>query len=82
MSYPDKAAYLVQGLPGVGVKTSEKIRQFTSDFMQFVNWLHDEKYLQDVDEKGLPCIARLEFLTQKQKEEMLKVLEAGWRISK
>ncbi len=76
----EKAIYLVQGLPGVGVKTSEKITQNTPDFMSFVNWLHDDKYLFEDDGQLAP--RRMDFLTQKQKDAMLAVLEASWRESK
>ncbi len=78
MTPAQKATYLVQGLPGVGVKTAEKIQQNTSDFMQFVNWLHDEKYLGEMGDPIKP----IEFLTQKQKEAMLGVLEANWGAKK
>jgi ERCC4-type nuclease len=74
-----KASYLVQGLPGCGVKTTEKIQQNTVNFMDFVERLTNERFLMDADPDG---DHEIKYLTKKQKDAMYEVLETPWREAK
>lgn len=69
MTPAQKATYVVQGLPGVGVKTSEKIRQHTRSLIEFLDGIAGE----EPKELGL---------TKLQRDKIFEVLVVDWKESK
>ncbi len=69
MTLSQKAQYVVQGFPGVGVKTTEKIREVTDTLSDFIG---------KVEEGPIVPVG----LTSKQADAVKEVLGANWRKSK